>query len=100
MSNWYAPSTHGAEKPAETSLGEPTNREAVINSDINTEWKTYCLLLGNKPENDLQLQLKELVSNDMLKTLFLNLSKIATICFSISVATSSVERSFSKIKLI
>ena len=30
-----------AEKPAETLLGEPTNREAVITSDITTEWKTY-----------------------------------------------------------
>ena len=28
-----------AEKPAETLLGEPTNREAVITSDITTEWK-------------------------------------------------------------
>ena len=28
-----------AEKPAETLLGEPSNREAVITSDITTEWK-------------------------------------------------------------
>ena len=54
----------------------------------------------NNPENDLQLQLKELVSNDMLKTLFPNLSKIATICLSIPVATASVERSFSQMKQI
>ena len=64
---------------------------------ITTEWKTYCQLLVNKPENDLQLQLKELVSNDMVKTLFPNLSKIATICLSISVATASVERNQMKL---
>ena len=48
----------------------------------------------------MQLQLKELVSNDRLKTLFPNLSKIATICFSILVATASAEGSFSQMKLI
>ena len=65
-----------------------------------SEWKTYHQLLVNKPENDLQLQLKELVSNDVLKTLFPILSNIATICLSIPVATASVERSFSQMKLI
>ena len=45
---------YGAEKPAETLLGEPTNREAVITSDITTEWKTYHQLLVNKPENNMK----------------------------------------------
>ena len=85
-----------AEKPAETLLGEPTNREAVIASDITTEWKTYCQLLVNKPENNMKSQLKELVYNDMMRTLFPNLCKIATI----SLSTASVERSFSQMKLI
>ena len=70
---------YGAEKPAETLLGEPTNREAVISSDITTEWKTYRQLLVNMHEKSMKLQLKELVSNDMMRTLFPNLSKIATI---------------------
>ena len=43
-----------AEKPAETLLGEPTNRKAVITSDITTEWKTYRQLLVNKPENNMK----------------------------------------------
>jgi hypothetical protein len=34
---------YGAAKPVETLLGEPTNREAFITSDITTEWKTYIL---------------------------------------------------------
>ena len=91
---------YGAEKPAETLLGEPTNREAVITSDITTEWKTYCQLLVNKPENNMKSQLKELVYNDMMRTLFPNLCKIATINLSIPVSTASVERSFSQMKLI
>ena len=44
--------------------------------------------------------LKELASNDMIKTLFPNLSKIGAICLSIPVTTASVERSFSQMKLI
>ena len=91
---------YGAEKPAETLLGEPTNREAVISSDITTEWKTYRQLLVNMHEKSMKLQLKELVSNDMMRTLFPNLSKIATISLSIPVSTASVERSFSQMKLI
>ena len=67
---------YGAEKPAETLLGEPTNREAVTTSDIITEWKTYCQLLVNKPENNMKLQLKELVCNDMMRTLFSKLMYI------------------------
>ena len=81
-------------------LGDPTNREAVITSDITTEWKTYRQLLVNKPENNMKSQLKELVSNDMMRALFPNLCRIATISLSIPVSTASVERSFSKMKLI
>ena len=89
-----------AEKPAETLLGEPTNREAVITSDITTEWKTYCQLLVNKPENNMKSQLKGIVCNDMMRTLFPNLCKIATISLSIPVSTASVKRRFSQMKLI
>ena len=46
----------------------------------------------------MKAQLKELASNDMIKTLFLNLSKIGAICLSIPVTTASVERSFSQMK--
>ena len=42
----------------------------------------------------------ELVCNDMMRTLFPNLCKIATISLSIPVSTTSVERSFSQMKLI
>ena len=60
---------YGVEKPAMTLPGEPKKREAVTTSDITTEWKTYepqtyCQLLVNKPENNIDLQLKELVCNE------------------------------------
>ena len=48
----------------------------------------------------MKAQLKELASNDIIKTLFPNLSKIGAICLSIPVTTASVERSFSQMKLI
>ena len=48
----------------------------------------------------MKAQLKKLASNDMIKTLFPNLSKIGAICLSIPVTTASVERSFSQMKLI
>ena len=66
-------------------------------SDITTEWKMYGQLIVNKPENNMKLQLKELASNDKLKTMFPYLSKLATNCLSIP---ASLERSFSQMKLI
>ena len=45
-------------------------------------------------------QLKELVSNEMLQTMFPNLYKLVTIGVTIPVSTASVERSFSQMKLI
>ena len=60
----------------------------------------YHQLLVSKPKNDMKAQLKELAYNNMLKTLFSNLSKIGAICLSIPVTTASVERSFTQMKLI
>ena len=67
---------YGAEKATET-----------ITSNVITELKAYHQLIVNKPENDIKLQ---------LKTIFPNLSKLATICLSIPVATVSIERNSSQ----
>ena len=53
----------------------------------------------SKPKSDMKAQLKELASNDLLKTLFPNLTKIGAICLSIPVMIASVE-SFFQMKLI
>ena len=57
-------------------------------------------LIMSKPKDDMKAQLKEFSSNDRLKTLFPNLSKIDAICLAIPVTTATVERSFSQMKLI
>ena len=53
-----------------------------------------------QPKDDEFMQLKELLTNDMLIALFPSLHKLATICLSIPFSTASVERSFSDMKLI
>ena len=60
----------------------------------------YHQLLVSKPKNDMKAQLNELASNDTFKALFPNLNKIGAICLSIPVTTASVERNFSRMKLI
>ena len=45
-------------------------------------------------------QLKELVTNETLVTMFPNLNTLANISLSIPVSTASVERSFSQMKLL
>ena len=59
---------YGAPKQADTLLGE-----SIITPDIVTEWKTYRQLLLKPPEDSMKTQLKELVVNDMMKTMFPNL---------------------------
>ena len=48
----------------------------------------------------LASQLHELVSNDMLQAMFPNRNTLANICLTIPVATASVKRSFSQMKMI
>ena len=52
-----------------------------------------------KPKENMKSQLTDMVLNDMLTTMFPQ-HTIATISLSIPVATASVERSFSQMKLI
>ena len=91
---------YGQDKAAQTVLGEETIKPALISPEIQAEWRTFRSLLTKKPESDSASQLKELVTNEMLYTMFPNLHKMATICLTIPVSTASVERSFSKMKLI
>ena len=80
--------------------GEETVKAAMISTEIRTEWKTFRQLLVKQQQDTTASQLKELVSNDMLKAMFPNLNKIASIGLTIPVSTASVERSFSQMKMI
>ena len=75
-------------------------KSAVIFPQVENEWITFRTLLANKPGDNVALQLKELVRNEMLVTMFPNLQKIASICLTIPVWTASVKRSFSQMNLI
>ena len=73
---------------------------SIISSELRTEWKAFRNYLSKQPRGTLQSQLKELDTNEMLQTMFPNLSTLSNICLAIPISTASVERSFSQIKLI
>ena len=84
---------------AKSLEGTQFKKAAIVCSDLSTEWKTYHQLI-KQPKDDIYMQLKELLTNDMLIALFPNLHKLATICLSIPISTTSAEQSFSDMKLI
>ena len=93
----------GRDLPAKSLGGTELEKEAIVSSDLRTEWKIYCQLLIMEPKDDtyhMYMQLKELLTNDMLIALFPNLHKLPTICLSIPISTASAEWSFSDMKLI
>ena len=79
---------------------EETVKTAVISPEVHTQWITFRTLLAKKPEDSIALQLKELVPNEVLVTMFPNFQKIASIGLTLPVSTAYVERSFSQVKLI
>ena len=50
--------------------GTEFEKAAIVSSDLNKEWRTYCQLLIKQPKDDISMQLKELLTNDMLIALF------------------------------
>ena len=66
---------YGEDREAETVDGEETVKAAMISTEIRTEWKTFRQLLVKQPQDTTASQLKELVSNDMLKAMFPNLEQ-------------------------
>ena len=81
-------------------VGTEFEKAAIVSSDLSIEWKMYRQLLIKQPKGDISIQLKELLTNDMLIALFPNLHKLATLCLSIPISTAPAERSFSDMKLI
>ena len=64
---------YGEDRDAETVHGEEMVKRGMISTKILTEWKTFRQLLVKRPCDTIASQLKELVSSDMLKTMFPNL---------------------------
>ena len=90
----------GRDLPAKSLEGTEFEKVAIVSSDLSTEWKTYRQLLIKESKDHISMQLKELLTNDMLIALFSDLHKLATICLSIYISTASAEQSFSDMKLI
>ena len=87
----------GRDLPAKSLEVTEFEKAAIVSSDLSTEWKTSPYLA---PKDDISIQLKELLTNDMLISLLPNLHKLASICLSIPISTASAEQSFSDMKLI
>ena len=87
---------YGVEKTAETLQGEEKVKEKM-SDDVTTEWKTFRQFMSKA---NMKLQLKGLVTKDMLTAMFPNSSTLGNSCLSIPVSTASVERSFSQMKLL
>ena len=58
--------------PAKLLEGTEFEKAAIVSSDLSTEWKTYHQLLIKQPKDDISMQLKKLLTNDMLIALFPN----------------------------
>ena len=78
----------GRDLPAKSLEGTEFEKAAIVSSDLSTEWKTYHQLLIKQPKDDISMQLKELLTNDMLIAQFPNLHKPATIRLSIHISTA------------
>ena len=56
--------------PAKSLEGTEFEKAAIVSSELGTEWKMYRQLLIKQPKDDISMQLKELLTNDMLIALF------------------------------
>ena len=81
----------GRNLPAKSLEGTEFEKATIVYSYLSTEWKMYCQLLIQHPKDDISMQLKELLTNDMFLALFPNLHKLATICLIIPISTASAE---------
>jgi len=77
--------------------GEEFQKQAVITDEVYAEWTTFHHYIAKKPKEDISSQLYDLSTNEMLKPMFPNLRNV---CMSLPVGMVSVERSFSKMKMI
>ena len=82
---------YGRDKFALSLNDEETVKTAVISPEVHTEWIIFHTLLAKKLEESIALQLKELITNEMLVTMFPNLQKIASIGWTLPVSIPPVD---------
>ena len=68
---------YSAEQPAETVQGDEYTKEALISPELRIEWKTFCSYLSKHPKGTLCSQLTELSTDEILRTIFPNISNLA-----------------------
>ena len=56
----------GRDLPAKPLEGSEFEMATIVSSDLSTEWKKYCQLHIKQPKDDIAMQLKELLTNDIM----------------------------------
>ena len=87
---------YSAEQPVDTLQDDEYTKEAVISPELRT--KAFRSYLSKQSKGTLCSKLTKLSIDEMLRTIFPNISTLANICLTISVITALVERSFSQMK--
>jgi len=80
--------------------GEEFQKKALFTDEVYAEWTTFRHYIAKQPKEDILSQLYDLSTNEMLKPMFPNLRTLVIFCISLIFGTASVERSFSKMKMI
>ena len=68
---------YGSPKTAIALDGEELQKPALITDKVHAEWTTFRHYIAKEPKEGMLSQLKNLLTNDMLKTMFLNLHTLA-----------------------
>ena len=58
--------------------GEEYEKMGQVSSEVKAEWKTLKHYLAKKPQEDMASQLHELVTNEILISMFPNLNTLAS----------------------
>ena len=71
--------------------GEEFQKQPLITDGVHAEWTTFWHYMAKEPKEDMSSQLNNLLTNDMLKTMFPNLHTLGNVCMTLPVGMASVE---------
>jgi len=91
---------YGLPRTALSLDGEEFQNQRLITGEVYAEWTTFRHYIAKQPKEDISSQLYDLSTNETLKPMFPNLCTLDNVCMSLPVGTASVERTFSKRKMI